>query len=156
MLINFSVGNYRSFKDVVTLSMVAARITSKNKQIDTENVFQVGNVSLLKSASIYGANASGKSNLFRAFRFMRWFVLRSTDANSEDLIKAEPFLLSAETEQAPSFFEVIFVQDGIRYRYGFEVSVNKVHAEWLFRTVKRETELFWREDDNIAIKEGFK
>ena len=87
---------------------------------------------------------------------MRRFVLRSTDANSEDLIKVEPFLLSAETEQAPSFFEVIFVQDGIRYRYGFEVSVNKVHAEWLFRTVKRETELFWREDDNIAIKEGFK
>ncbi len=64
MLIGFSVGNYRSFKDVVTLSMVAAEEANDNDELDKNNVFKVNQqFSLLKSAAIYGANASGKSNL---------------------------------------------------------------------------------------------
>lgn len=156
MLIKFSVGNYRSFKEVAALSMVAANITAKNKELDTENVFKAGNVSLLKSAAIYGANASGKSNLLQAFAFMKMFVSRSTSTTSEDTIDVSPFLLNTETESSPSFFEVVFVVDDVHYRYGFEVDRNRVHAEWLYRTVKREAELFWREDDQIDIRAGFK
>ena len=70
MLIEFSVGNYRSFKDVVTLSMVAADEAADNDELDKNNVFKVNqNFSLLKSAAIYGANASGKSNLILALYF---------------------------------------------------------------------------------------
>jgi uncharacterized protein len=156
MLVNFSVGNFRSFKDTVTFSMVAANITAKNKTLNIENVFQQGNLSLLKSAAIYGANASGKSNLLRAFAFMREFTLRSTEATSKDAIDVDPFLLSSETENAPSFFEVVFLLDDVRYRYGFEIDQYRVHTEWLYRTIKRETELFWREADRIDIKAGFK
>jgi uncharacterized protein len=67
MLIEFSVGNYRSFKDKITFSMVAANLVSQDKSLDSNNVFAVdGELSLVKSAAIYGANASGKSNLAKA------------------------------------------------------------------------------------------
>ncbi len=156
MLINFSVGNFRSFKKTVTFSMVAAKITAKNKELDVDNVFQAGNLALLKSASIYGANASGKSNFIKAFSFMKNFVLRSTRTTSKDSIDVDPFLLSTETENTPSFFEVILFLDNVRYRYGFEVDQHHVCSEWLYRTVKRPTELFWREGDQIVLKAGFK
>ena len=66
MLIEFSVGNYRSFKDVVTFSMVAAPIQHEELEIDRSNIFAANKeISLLRSATIYGANASGKSNLVR-------------------------------------------------------------------------------------------
>ncbi|MEM7127774.1 MAG: ATP-binding protein [Chloroflexota bacterium] len=156
MLVEFSVGNFRSFKDPVTFSMVAARITAQNKVLNQDNLFQLENLSLLKSAAIYGANASGKSNLIAAFGFMRKFVLDSTDSNSEDKIGVEPFLLSTDTIEQPSYFEVTFQIDETRYRYGFEVLAATVRAEWLFRTKTRESELFWREDDKIEVKSGFK
>lgn len=79
MLIEFSVGNYRSFKQIVTFSMVAANIVSKDKNLDENNVFQVNEeLHLLKSAAIYGANASGKSNLAKALGFMAWFTVNSS------------------------------------------------------------------------------
>lgn len=79
MLVEFSVGNYRSFKDTVTLSMVAANISSKPKALDEQNIFTIGSdVKLLTSAAVYGANASGKSNLIAALRFMRQLVLGSS------------------------------------------------------------------------------
>jgi len=156
MLIEFSVGNFRSFKDPVTLSMVAAKIKARNKQLNQNNIFQSKNIQLLKSAALYGANASGKSNLFRAFAFMKHFVLSSTESNSEDTIDVEPFLLNVATRAQPSYFEAVFVINGIRYRYGFEASEHDIHSEWLFRTNKREAELFWREHSSIEIKSGFK
>lgn len=156
MLIEFSVGNFRSFKDPVTLSMAAANIKAQNKTLNQGNVFQSKGSNFLKSSVIYGANASGKSNLLAAFRFMRKFVLASTDSNSGDQIDVEPFLLSTDTLGQPSYFEVMFQIDEIRYRYGFEASSSKVHTEWLFRTQKRESELFWREDGKIEWKSGFR
>jgi hypothetical protein len=87
---------------------------------------------------------------------MKNFVLRSTSATSEDEIDIDPFLLSTETEKEPSFFEVVFLIDNVRYRYGFEVDKERVHTEWLYRAIKREAELFWREDDQIDLKTGFK
>ena len=66
MLIEFSVGNYRSFREVVTFSMVAAKLRSKPEELDENNVFRVpGQPDLLTSAAIYGANASGKATLLR-------------------------------------------------------------------------------------------
>lgn len=74
MLIEFSVGNYRSFKDVVTLSLVAANLQTEQKDKDDSAVFAVNETKLLNSAVIYGANASGKSNLIQALRFMKLLV----------------------------------------------------------------------------------
>lgn len=156
MLVEFTVGNFRSFRESVTLSMVAANISEKNKQLEQDNVIHSGDMRVLKSAAIYGANASGKSNLIAAFAFMRELVLKSTKTNSEEEIDVEPFLLNSANIDQPSHFEVTLQANGFRYRYGFDVSREKVHAEWLYRTKKRESELFWREGSSIEVKGGFK
>jgi uncharacterized protein len=106
MLIEFSVGNYRSFKEKVTFSMVASNLVSKDKQLDENNVFEVDkDLRLLKSAAIYGANASGKSNLAKALDFMRDFIVNSSrETQSTDRVPVEPFRLNTETEEGASHF----------------------------------------------------
>lgn len=159
MLIEFSVGNYRSFKDKVTFSMVAADIIAKDKKLDDNNVFAVDNkLKLLKSAAIYGANASGKSNLVKALGFMNWFMINSSkETQSTDEIDVEPFRLSTETKEKPSFFELVFLMDGRKFRYGFEASQEKVVSEWLFYVPnQRESRLFERELDSIKISQAYK
>lgn len=155
MLIEFSVGNYRSFKEKVTFSMVASNLTAKDKNLDENNVFAIDDdLKLLKSAAIYGANASGKSNLIQALGFMRWFIINSSkETQSTDTIKAEPFRLSTETEEDPSYFELVFLMSGKKYIYGFEVDQEKVVSEWLSYVPKsRETKLFERNSSGIKIK----
>ena len=159
MLIEFTVGNYRSFKEPVTFSMVAADLKGTNEPVDANNVFQVNDkLKLLKSAAIYGANASGKSNLARAMMFMRWFMINSSrQTQTTDKIQVEPFLLSLETEQEPSLFEIVIIIEEKQYRYGFEVTTDRVIAEWLFHVPKkRESELFSREKDKISMTKTFK
>ncbi|MDJ0549962.1 MAG: ATP-binding protein [Microcystis sp. M49637_WE12] len=156
MLIGFSVGNYRSFKDVVTLSMVAAEEACGNDELDKNNVFKVNQqFSLLKSAAIYGANASGKSNLILAFNFVRWFVMNSAKLQITDKIDVEPFRLSTETVDKPSFFEIVFQLKNKTYRYGFEVTQKRVVSEWLFCTPRsRETKIFNRQGDKIEYSKN--
>jgi uncharacterized protein len=157
-MIEFSVGNYRSFKDVVTFSMVAAPISHEDETIDRDNVFAIANdISLLKSAAIYGANASGKSNLIRAIAFMRSFVLNSAIGRRvKEPIETEVYKLSKDTENEPSYFEIIFALGETRYRYGFEVDLHSIKSEWLYQTVTiKELALFSREGKDINISENF-
>ncbi|MEC4985871.1 MAG: ATP-binding protein [Oscillatoria sp. PMC 1068.18] len=158
MLIEFSIGNYRSFQEPVTLSMVAANLVAKEKTLDENNLFPVDKeLKLLKSAAIYGANASGKSNLIKALSFMKWLMVNSSkQTQSTEEIETEPFRLSTETENQPSYFELVFIMDGQKYRYGFEVTRKRVISEWLFYVPKiRETKLFERELDKIETSKKY-
>ncbi|MCP4362380.1 MAG: ATP-binding protein [Chloroflexi bacterium] len=159
MLIEFTVGNYRSFRVPQTLSMVAAPIKSKDPSLDQNSVFQLpNNPSLLTSAAVYGANASGKSNLVEALAFMKSFVMNSPkETNATGGIDAEPFRLSTVTIGQPSHFEIVFIESGKRYRYGFEVTSERITAEWLFFVPStREARLFEREGDSFTIGKYFK
>ena len=159
MLIEFSVGNYRSFNDVATLSMAAAKLSSKDKDLDENTVFDAPAAPpLLTSAAIYGANASGKSNLVEALRFMRQFVLGSQrSTKSSGGIKVDQFRLRASGAIKPSHFEIVFVTDGKRYRYGFELTQERVASEWLyFVPLSREARLFERTGDDIKLGEAFR
>ncbi|MBE9116947.1 ATP-binding protein [Lusitaniella coriacea LEGE 07157] len=159
MLIEFSVGNFLSFKETVTFSMVAANITAKDKALDENNVFQIdSNLSLLKSAAIYGANASGKSNLAAAIGFMKSFTLNSSRGTQiTDKILVEKFMLSEDTENQPSFFEIVFFLDNKKYRYGFEINRDRVISEWLFHVPNvRESKLFERNLDRFEMTNVFK
>ncbi|MEG4961066.1 ATP-binding protein [Microcoleus sp. K4-C2] len=154
MLIGFSVGNYKSFKETVTLSMVASSITEEDKELNENNVFPINDkLSLLKSAAIYGANASGKSNLVAAINFMKWFVLNSSkETQVSDAIDIEAFRLSTETEKEPSFFEIVFLLEDKTFRYGFEVNAREVVSEWLFQADESEEKmLFERDFDNYIL-----
>lgn len=159
MLIEFSVENYLSFKDLATLSMVTAKSFKEHKEntiLNIDNGF-----SLTKSAIIYGNNASGKSNLLEAMSFMKSTILNSfRDAlleNYERKFPLEKFLLNEKSETEPSFFEILFIYKGIKYRYGFEIDYDKVVAEWLFHTTTKEVYLFKRDLQKIEInKSSFK
>jgi uncharacterized protein len=150
MLIQFSVKNYKTFAEEVKLSMVA----SKDDTLQEKNVFSSGfGYDLLKSAVVYGANASGKSKLIEAMFFMRFLILNSSDFHSNKKIDVEPFKLSTVKEKEPSMFEVIFVYNNEMYRYGFEVTTEKIISEWLFvrqnNGKPKETELFYREKQSF-------
>lgn len=151
MLIEFTVGNYLSFKEKKTLSLEATAIKD-----NPENVFKVGKYKLLRSSVIYGANSSGKSNFIKAFGMMRKMVMNSAQNNSTSDISLKPFLLSTETENQPSYFEILFLIEGIRYRYGFEADNKIIHSEWLFECkVNKEKPLFIRDKDAIEITSDF-
>ncbi len=160
MLIEFSVENFRSFRDLATFSMVAAKLRAKNKALDENNVFRApgNNPPLLTSAAIYGANASGKSNLVAAMDFMRRFVIDSTrETKATGAIDAESYRLSTTTIHQPSHFEMVFVLDDKRYRYGFEVTRERVLEEWLFYVPStREARLFERFEDEVKLGDSFK
>jgi AAA15 family ATPase/GTPase len=158
MLIEFSVGNFLSFREPQTLSMVASSI--KDKGIDeNDNVFSVPGIKnkFLKSAVIYGANASGKSNFIEAFSFFKAFILNSSkETQANQAIEVERYKLSTETEEAPSFFEIIFNYKDIQYRYGFEVDNQKINSEWFYHKPKtKEIEYFYRKEQEFDLHEKF-
>jgi hypothetical protein len=113
---------------------------------------------ILRSAVIYGANSSGKSNLISALERMREVVLASVRLNDSDELDYSPFLLSTETENQPTFFEIIFWQDSTRYRYGFEYNLKQIVNEWLFtgKSETKEKPLFLRTAEGIGVDAKFK
>lgn len=150
MLIQFSVQNFRTFRDKVTLSMVASGYDTEDKEAD--NVIQLPEqkLRLLKSAVVYGANASGKTKLVEALAFMKKLVLESADEENRSQKVPEPFLLDVESESQSSEFEIIFMLDDVRYRYGFEVMGTEIIAEWLFHKPKdTEVEVFYRNEEGF-------
>ena len=167
MLIQFSVRNFRTFKEKATLSLIASNY---DKDREAENMLEDANFNLrvLKSAVIYGANASGKSKFMEALLFMRSFAISSSrESQKGDEIKVHPFKLNVETENEPSEFEVIFTYNNVMYRYGFEANKEVVVSEWLYyRPKTKEVELFFRDYQNfdlharnfskgsLAVKEG--
>jgi AAA15 family ATPase/GTPase len=132
MLIEFSVKNYRSFWDSQTLSMAAGA----TKDLQEENSFVPpveGLPRLLRSSVIYGANGAGKSNLVKALDFVRKFVLTSSMESQEGhQIISKPFLFHPGGGSTSSEFEVFFLQEGVRYQYGFSATQERVIHEWLF------------------------
>lgn len=161
MLIQFSVGNFLSFKEQSTLSLVASAL--KDIQILSEDViFNIGetDLALLKSATIYGANASGKSNFIKALDFFKWYVINSSkDIQAGERVNVESFRLSSSTVEEPSYFEAIFCNTEYQYRYGFETDENMVHSEWLYHKANKkrakEVELFYRDEDGFNIHSKF-
>jgi len=160
---NFSFGNFRSFKDIQSLNMSAADITSANEDIDKNNVIHSDNFdSLLKSKAIYGANASGKSNIVKAF-YLFIGIIKNSVKDDRILSLVENFKLSTYSKNEPTFFQLIFTINQKNYRYGFEITQQKVANEWLFIIEKgEETPLFIREEkkittiDKLRFEEGNK
>ncbi len=152
MIIQFLVDNYKSFKNETILSFIGSGTA---KEHEAENVFFWNNYKVLKANAIYGANASGKSNLLKAIKDMKRVVLSSfQNAISENFKEKsiQPFKLSVETNSKPSTFEVVFVKNEKQYRYGFDIQDGLIKSEWLFHIPKKiETSLFIREEKEIKI-----
>lgn len=150
MLVNFTVKNYRSFKEERTFSMEASSIKEHE-----ESVIKAGNQRLLPLTIIYGANSSGKSNLIFAIYTMQRMVKESVRLNESDPLLYDPFALDEVSRSAPTLFEVQLIQGKNRYRYGFEYTKKEIVSEWLYENGfgEEEVELFIRSKDVIEVSE---
>ena len=155
MFINFTCRNFLSFKNEINFTLLVA---TPVKEFQEENVFDVGKYKLLKSAVVYGANAGGKSNLLKAMNKMRNLVINSSkDTQIYEPLDIQPFLLCTSTINSPSKFEITFLIDNIKYRYGFEADNSEIKSEWLYFSVKiKETPLFLRKNHGIEVFNKFK
>lgn len=153
MLIEFTIKNFKTFRDKTVFSQVAANYDKETRE--SENVVHIPGFDLrvLKSSVVYGANASGKSKLFEALGFMQEYLLRSMELSLMSSLNSEiSFKLDAESEQLPSEFEVVFLSNKKVYRYGFTLLPGKVITEWLYmRSHKKEMEIFFRNGDNFKL-----
>jgi len=157
MLVNFKVENFKSFKDLVEFSMEATKL----KNLKESNSFDSHNISLLKSAVCYGANASGKSTLLDAMNMMKSIIKNSISIEKSNAYFAQPFLLNSDTENKETFFEIEFIIDNIIYRYGFEIGKDAIILkEWLYQKRleirAREINLFIRTKQDIILGKLFK
>ena len=148
MLTNFTVKNYRSFKQERTFSMEASSIKEHK-----ESVVIKGKYRLLPLAVFYGANSGGKSNLIQAISTMRNMVRRSVRLNEGDALPYDPFNLDENSNLQPTLFEIQFIKGEVLYRYGFEYNKTDIISEWLYGKEfgGKEYELFIRSRDIIEV-----
>lgn len=129
MIQEFSVSNFRSIKTKQTISFLPNN-RIENPSDDFLLVPVNDNVRLLKLGILYGYNASGKSNIIKAFSTLRHLVLRGNDRKAA-VNSYEPFLLDDESRNSPCVFEVIFYINGIKYSYYLEITREAVRKETL-------------------------
>lgn len=133
MLIEFKVANFRSIRDEQTFSLVASNSDKALPHcVIDRNLPGLSGVRYLKGAAVYGANASGKSNIMEAIRFLGHFVESSaTGVKPGDPTGTTPFKLDQISRTKPSEFEITFVAEGVRYIFGLSVTPKRVTEEYL-------------------------
>lgn len=143
MLIDFSVKNFRSFKEKQTLTLVK----DAGKEMIESNTFQTpepASTALVRSAAIYGANSAGKSNLIDAIRIFQKIIRESSRKTSiNDTLDLVPFRLSTDTENKPTEFEINFIVHGVRYQFGFIASQQRILEEWLLAYPNRRPQMWY-------------
>jgi len=157
MLIEFSIENFRSIKNEITLSLVASPDKSLDNNLIKTDALKDDN--LLRSAVIYGANASGKSNIILAISSLKTLVMESHKSQKGTEITYSPFKLDKEYLSKPSKFEIVFIKNNTKYIYGVSFTNEKIIDEYLYYYPEgRKALIFERRDTNnyrftIDIKE---
>lgn len=162
MLLEFSFANFLSFRDKVTISMVATALRDRKADIG-DATFGIGEdsaISLNRCCTLFGANASGKSNVVKALAFFKWFTMNSSkDVQAGEEIPVRNYALSSVSAAEPSLFEIMLFADGNTYRYGFEVNTKEVCREWLYiksdKKRSKEIELFYRDGKRFETHPKF-
>ena len=147
-IIEFSVENFRIFKEKVTFSMLARK---------SEHTFENNRQNLLKTSLIYGPNASGKSTLLRAFLLLKNLIIKSTNILEGSNLPYYPFLLSDNSNE-PAFHEVIFSLDNKIFKYNFSILKDKIVTENLFEILStgKEKKYLIRKEQDINLFNDFK
>jgi len=156
MLVEFRVKNFRSLRTEQVISLVA----SKDKTLQDSHTLATGikaAPTLLRSAVVYGANASGKSNLIKALQYMRSVVVESASViQPGQIFGVQPFRLDPASVDQPTEFEITFVLDGVRYQYGFAMTPQRIVQEHLmvYKAFKPQR-WFERQFDTVAGKDVY-
>jgi uncharacterized protein len=157
MLLTFSTGNYLSFKDIQTLSLIPEGLKDKPGNLHTP-YFYNSEDRILKTVAIYGHNSFGKTNVIKAFQFFQSFVFNSFSlGQTQTQIEIEPFRLNTEMSNKPSFFEITFIIKETKYRYRFLISAQEIIEEELHYAEYRirENYLFERKSQDIKISKAW-
>lgn len=156
MLLTFSVSNFKSIRDTETLSLVGTPLSGPHSPISV--AYPGGSYGVLPCAVIYGANASGKSNILDAFVHMQKLVLDSHSAGRKTKgLKFFPFLLDPVCVDEPTVLEVSFIRNRVRYDYGFSYDASEIKEEWLYSYPEgRRRKLFERQGMRIDFGQGMK
>ncbi|MFD2419356.1 AAA family ATPase [Amycolatopsis pigmentata] len=152
MLLSFRAANVLSLRDEQRLSFVATELDDGSAR--PTSVRENGKpVSVVPVVGIYGANASGKTNVLAALRLMRDAVLQSVSWISQPSpARRTPFALHPKYIDEPSFYEIDIVVDDVRYTYGFEIDDNRVLGEWLHAYPKGRRQVWFdRDGDDIQF-----
>ena len=153
VLVNFRFKNCRSFYEGAELSMRATTDESY-RELNTftvdESVMTKGDNELIKSAVIFGGNASGKSNVLKAFAFMV-NVVRLSSAQIPVVSANESFAFKEGANAESSIYEAELIQNGIYYKYGFALNQGTVESEWLYKREARLTCVFKRKNNKLEI-----
>jgi len=140
MLIGFTFKNFMSFYGENIFTMKSSADT-KFRELNTIKT-EYGE--LLKSALIFGANGSGKSNFIKAINYMKDVVLADLNSQSKMIFNIDNFAFSEFANKTPNLFEINFIADDIVYEYGFELLNSEVNKEYLYKKINRKTPVFIR------------
>lgn len=150
MLIRFSFKNFKSFKNENCLDMEATSLKEHEY-----NIVKTENGDYLKIAAIYGANASGKTNVLQAFSYMKKKVLVSDDSRINNNLSEENIFTFMINNEPISLEVEILAENNKIYKYGFEVLNNAIISEWLYeKRVNKFYEIFDRTNNNIEVKDN--
>ncbi len=157
-LVNFKVKNFRSFQDETIFSMQALpkkEFAELNTFLCNEKLVPKNENEILKSAAIFGANASGKTNLVKALDFMRILVLTSSNPMNPAVQNNTPFAFNIASEHEPTLFEIEIIANDIFYNYGFEITNKQITKEFLRkRTNVRLTRIFDRTTMGVQLSDS--
>jgi uncharacterized protein len=153
MLLEFRFRNFRSFRGEAVLSFAASTDTSLADTHTVPTGFKTP-AALVRAAGIYGANASGKTNVLKALEFLKAMVLASPTHPPGVGLNAQPFHLAADSSKEPTSFELTVLLQGARYRYGFEHTAERITAEWLFVS-SRGREQRWFERSVVEGRDAY-
>ena len=131
MILELRLSNMFSLRDEVTLSMQAANIKTKKARTLDRNLFSVGGEQMLKSVAVFGANASGKSNVIKAIRTCVGMIRSSHNYNEDTVFDFMPFKFEGYDQQ-PSSFYVRFIMQGVEYEYSFSMTQTEILTEQLY------------------------
>lgn len=146
MVLEIRLTNFFSIKDEVVLDFRAANIKSANAKALNNNLFDCDKTKLLKTLIIYGANASGKSNIIKTIRFCHAMVLESHNYNQNTVFDFQPFKFNGFPNKPSSYF-IRFILNGIEYEYAFSLTHNQIVTESLHYYPKgRIKEIFTRDE----------
>ncbi len=129
MSLQFNFENYKSFLEEATLDLTATSIKEHKSNLIT----YFNDENYVKTLAIYGSNASGKTNIFHAFVFMKYVVLGMKVFDTDSPIQLSEFKLSEGVEPKYSTFEVFFVINEDEYQYGFKLDRGQIYEEWLYK-----------------------
>ena len=168
MIVEFSVKNFRSISDLQTISFASTSLKSSkaNEQVDFNNICDKDGINLLKTVGIYGANASGKSNIIKALEYFCQAISDLPSPESRLSKLSQPFLYQNDYENTESFFQIVLIVNDKKYRYGFTTKTNPlaknnndlsqeiIVKEWLFGPKKMNQVKYFSRTNLVIDKTG--